>query len=208
MSDPIRYASIRDAIFEHDMFDAAGSGVLYTLEGIRQVEATWAFESTELAAELMRMTDDGLVVPTYGETWNATPAGRIAREARWQPRGLRHPTLTLQTAMPEDLVIALIATTTDGWDVLSNAGFVEAALGVYLFRLGDAVCDATVTTLISRGLVRRELPDGFGWQATLMLTADGRRLYAQRWCPGSVSNRRCRFSQPARPSTYHSKISA
>lgn len=187
------------------MFDAAGSGALYTLEGIRQVEATWAFESTELAAELMRMTDDGLVVPTYGETWNATPAGRIAREARWQPRGLRHPTLTLQTAMPEDLDSL---TTTDGWDVLSNAGFVEAALGVYLFRLGDAVCDATDTTLISRGLVRRELPDGFGWQATLMLTADGRRLYAQRWCPGSVSNRRCRFSQPARPSTYHSKISA
>lgn len=66
MTDPIRYASIRDAIFEHDMFDAAGSGALYTFEGIRQVNATWAFESTELAVELMRMTEDGLVVPSYG----------------------------------------------------------------------------------------------------------------------------------------------
>lgn len=38
------------------MFDAAGSGALYTPEGVRQVKTTRAFESAELAAELMRMS--------------------------------------------------------------------------------------------------------------------------------------------------------
>jgi len=183
MTRSTRDELIRDALFEHGLFDAEGYGVLCPLEMIREVEATWAFEPPELEAELARMVDDGLLDGTYGNTWSATMKGRIARESRWQERGKRHYALAEQSATPEDLVLALVASASNTNDVLTGNGFVEAALSVYLFRLADGRPDTAVNALLENGLIHRLYPDGMHWHTTLTLTADGRKLYAQELVP-------------------------
>ncbi|AJZ56241.1 hypothetical protein [Paraburkholderia fungorum] len=126
------------------------------------------------------MAAEELVARTYGETWSATPAGRRAREARWQERGRRHPALSAPAADLEDLALAVIASGGEEHDALAGRGLKESTLGVYLFRFGEARCASVVGTLILRELVRRAHQDMFDLVPTLILTADGRRHYAQQ----------------------------
>lgn len=179
MSDPLRDLAIRDAIFEHEMFAACDLNGLYALESVREVEATWPFRPAEIEAALAGMAAEELVARTYGETWSATPSGRLAREARWQERGRRHPVLSSPAADLEDLALAVIASGGEEQDALAGGGLKESTLGVYLFRFGEARCASVVGTLILRDLVRREHRDMFDLVPTLALTADGRRHYAQ-----------------------------
>ncbi|PRX26098.1 hypothetical protein B0G75_12055 [Paraburkholderia sp. BL18I3N2] len=171
------------------MFTAGNIGSGVVLEGIREVEATWPFEPAAVIAALLSLAADGFAQRREGfggdvqEYWESTRAGQIAREMRWQQRGRRHPALVSQTASAEDLIIAVIGSGGDERDPLASGGLVEAALGIYLFRLGETVCDATLGALIARGLVRRNDHDLLGWPFRLMLTADGRRQYAHDVIP-------------------------
>jgi hypothetical protein len=124
------------------------------------------------------MEADGLV-QRLGDHWDATRAGRIAREARWQQRSRRHPALSSRAAAPIDLALAVIASGGEQWDAMAGSGLADHALGVYLFNLGDATCDATLTTLITSGLVHSDQEQVFGWPVPRTLTANGRRHYAQ-----------------------------
>ena len=171
------------------MFDAENISSSYLLEGIRHVEATWAFTHTELTNELGRMEADGLLLRRSGfggdalEYWEATSSGKIKREMRWQERARRHPALSAQTASAEDLAIALIASGGDENELQIDTGLTAAALSVYLARLGETVCESTVNALLTQGLVRRADEDLLGWPFRLVLTADGRRKYAHDVVP-------------------------
>ncbi|MCG5078799.1 hypothetical protein [Paraburkholderia tagetis] len=189
MTAPTTNAEIRDAIFEHEMFSAGNINSGYLLEGIRHVEATWVFSPTELIDELHRMENEGLVLRRDGfggdirEYWESTRAGQIAREMRWQKCERRDPALSSQTSAAEDLIIAVIASGGSEYEALSGAGLMAEALGVYLSRWSETVCETTLNALIERGLVRRDDQDLVGWPFRLMLTADGRRRYAHDVVP-------------------------
>ncbi|MGB8417863.1 hypothetical protein [Paraburkholderia sp.] len=189
MTEPTVDTPIRDAIFEHEMFGAGNTNSGYLLEGIRHVEATWVFSPAELADELSCMAEEDLVLRRDGfggdirEYWEATRAGQTARELRWQQCKRRHPALVSRTAPVEDLVIAVIASGGDDCDTLASGALVAGALGIYLSRLGETVCSTTLDALVVRGLVRRDDEDLLGWPFRLMLTADGRRLYAHDVVP-------------------------
>ncbi|WP_157381908.1 hypothetical protein [Burkholderia ubonensis] len=184
MTEPKADATIRDAIFEHEMFNTMNINSSYVLESIRHVEATWTYSATDLAEELCRMEAEGLLLRKTGfggdahEYWEATHTGKIAREGRWQELGRRHPALSDRTASAEDLVIAVVASRGDEQDVPGSSGLDLAAVSVYLAHLGEPVCEATVNELIVRGLIRREDEDILNWPFRLTLTADGRRHYA------------------------------
>jgi hypothetical protein len=174
--------AIRDALFEHDMFDPAAGGASYGLDHIRNIEATWAFEASEITSALARMTPTEIVLTDNGY-WTATRAGLIAREARWHQLGRRHPALSSETFDLEDLALAIIASGGEDFDTFQSNGLAERALSVHLFRFGDAACEAAITALSSRGLVRR-IDDGIAsWPAKLILSADGRRRYAHKLVP-------------------------
>ncbi|MFM0363057.1 hypothetical protein [Paraburkholderia sediminicola] len=175
-------APIRDALYEHEIFEAGAGGGAYAMEGIRQVEATWSFEECDLETELVAMEVVGLV-QRLGPCWDATRAGRVAREARWQQRGLRHPALSSAASAPDDLALAVIASGGEQWDAMAGGGLPEQSLGIYLFRLGDAASTATLAILIARGLVYCDPQQVFGWPVPLTLTADGRRQYARDVVP-------------------------
>ncbi|MBP0590476.1 hypothetical protein J8I87_12260 [Paraburkholderia sp. LEh10] len=189
MTELSRSSDIRDAIFEHEMFDAGNIKSGYMLEAIRYVEATWAFAPADIAEELDQMETDRLVVrrPGFGgdirEYWEATKAGKIVREMRWQQQGKRHAALSAQMAPAEELVIALIASGGNQDDTEMTAGLDAEALSVYLAKLGEDVCKTTLDSLIARGLVRRDDEDIFGWPFRLVLTADGQRRYAHGVVP-------------------------
>ncbi|WP_211613899.1 hypothetical protein [Paraburkholderia haematera] len=97
MTESSATAEMSDSIFEHEMFDAGNIKSGYMLEAIRHIEATWAFSSSDIAEELHRMETECLVLRRsgfggdVGEYWEATLAGRVAREIRWQQRGMRTP---------------------------------------------------------------------------------------------------------------------
>jgi len=211
MTEPTVDTPIRDAIFEHEMFGAGNTNSGYLLEGIRHVEATWVFSPAELADELSCMAKEGLVLRRDGdirEYWEATRAGQIARELRWQQRKRRHPALASRTTPVEALVIAVIASGGDDCDTLASGGLVAGALGIYLSRLGETVCSTTLDALVVRGLVRRDDEDLLGWPFRLMLTADGRRLYAHDVVPPLGLQPPATTSRQSNPSGCRSTISA
>ncbi|MBB5412144.1 hypothetical protein HDG34_006115 [Paraburkholderia sp. HC6.4b] len=180
---------IRDAVFEHEVFNAGNINSWYALEAIRGVEATWTFSEPELGEELTRLEREGLVLRRSGfggdvrEYWGATHTGKIAREARWQERGRRHPTLSTQVASAEDLAIALIASGGEELDLPTGSGLTDTTLSIYLRHPNETASEAMVNELIAKGLVRREDEDLMNWPFRLTLTADGRRHYAREIVP-------------------------
>ncbi|MEM5344287.1 hypothetical protein [Paraburkholderia azotifigens] len=183
MIDSTADAAVRDALFEHKMFSAHAGGASYSLEHIRQLEGTWQYEAEAIRSALASMKADGLV-STGGSTWQATRAGLIAREMRWQQRGLRHPALLSGTTDCRDLMIALIASGGEEHEGgFAEQGLAQRALGVYLFGVGESECNALLDRLLADGVARR-IDHGIGnWPARLLLSADGRRLYAQAIVP-------------------------
>ncbi|WP_175892907.1 hypothetical protein [Burkholderia cepacia] len=178
MTDGTMAAVLRDALFEHEIFRAGGSGVAYAVDEIRRVPQTWAFDTTEVLSELGRMSEEGLVV-ALGHCWHAPIAGQIARERRWVELGRRHSSLSASDASLHDLVLAVIASGGEESDELSDDSLVKDALVVYLSRHGIEEIDRVVDSLIAMKLVNLDDNHEFGWLPALSLSADGARKYAQ-----------------------------
>ncbi|WMY10964.1 hypothetical protein [Paraburkholderia phenoliruptrix] len=180
---------LRDAIFEHEMFNAGNISSSFALAAIRYVEASWSFSTAELGEELSRMESEGLVLRTSGfggdirEYWGATQAGKIARELRWRERGRRHPAMSAEDASAEDRAIALIASGGEEFELPGGYGLTATALSVYLGHSDETALDALLSDLIVKELVRREDEDLMSWPFPLVLTADGRRYYALEVVP-------------------------
>lgn len=171
-----------DALYAHEMFYAHASGASYGLEHIRQLEETWQYEADQVRSALASLTDEGLITKEKA-FWRATRAGLTAREMRWQQRGMRHPSLTSGNVDLRDIVVALIASGGEEHEGFSVNGLAQPALSVYLFRTGEAGCDGLLEKLIADGVARRIDHGIAGWPARLILSADGRRLYAQEIVP-------------------------
>jgi hypothetical protein len=177
-------SSIRDAIFEHEMFrtEARVGGISYPLDHIRRVEATWSFAPPEVSTELEKMDAEQLVQGLEGGYWQATAKGLLQREQRWQQRGLRHPALIQQVASPADLVLALAGSAheeIEGWEPRT---FVQRTLFVYLWRLSEAAINETLVELIHAKFIRK-IDISFNREEELLLTADGQIRYATQIVP-------------------------
>ncbi|VWB83812.1 hypothetical protein [Burkholderia lata] len=177
MTDGTIAAVLRDALFEHELFRAGGSGVAYAVDEIRRVPKTWAFDRDEIISELGRMSEEGLVV-ALGHCWHAPIAGQIVRERRWVELGRRHSSLSASDASLHDLVLAVIASGGEESDELSSGALVKDALVVYLSRHGIKDIDRVVDDLIAMELVNPDNSHEFGWFPALSLSADGARRYA------------------------------
>lgn len=173
--------TIRDAIFEHEMFDPTSGGTVYPLDHLRRVEATWNFTEAEILAELQRMTQDGLLYDDGGY-WRASPEGQAQRERRWQEKSWRHSALVEQTADAKDLIIALVASSHEDVDYLERCAFHPDFLPVYLWKLAEDTIDEALRKLIDGNFVLRGDFFLIG-QPRLSLTANGRIEYAKRVVP-------------------------
>lgn len=173
--------TIRDAIFEHEMFEPSSGGSSYPLDHLRRVEATWSFTEVEILAELQKMSGDGLV---YGDSgyWRASLEGQAKREKRWQERSRRHPALVEQTADIKDLIVALVASSHEERDFFDNRAFYPDFLPVYLWKLDEDTIDEALHQLIDGKLVRRGDVYRIG-ETRLSLTVDGRIEYAKDVIP-------------------------
>lgn len=173
--------TIRDAIFEHEMFEPLSGGTGYALDHLRRVEATWNFTETEILAELQTMAQDGLIHDDSGY-WRASPEGRARRERRWQEKSRRHPALVEQTGDAKDLIVALVASSHANFDYFETRAFHPDFLPMYLWKLAEDTIDEALRQLIHGKLVISGDFYLIG-QQRLSLTADGRIEYVKRVVP-------------------------
>ncbi|SFK46009.1 hypothetical protein [Azotobacter beijerinckii] len=177
---------IRDSIFEHEMFESHKSGnSSFGLEHIRRVEATWAFDASQIVSMLKQMESEGLVAsPTTPDYWCATYKGLIERERRWQKRGFRHPSLDPGATDPRDVVIALLRSSGYELELGSNTlSLSEYQVGVYIWHLDKFALDTVIERLIDDGLIKRDRHIFNRDLIMVTLTADGLRYYAHTVVP-------------------------
>ena len=172
--------SLRDALYEHEMFEARTWNTAYAFDSMLALDAALAFAPQQLEAGLIALRDEGLAQrdgPADSGAWRATPGGLAARERRWQARGRRHPCLISGDADPADLIVALIAAGGSDLDVLAFDETTWRTLCVYLDCIDESRRTLARDDLIKQGLVGSE---EWGLQPeALRLTGSGRRHYLQ-----------------------------
>ncbi len=173
--------TIRDAIFEHEMFEPSSGETGYPLDHLRRVEATWNFTEAEILAELQKMAQDGVIHEDSGY-WRASPEGRAKRERRWQEKSRRHSALVEQTGDAKDLIVALVASSHEKVDYFETRAFHPDFLPLYLWRLAENTINEALRQLIDSKLVTSGDFYLIG-QQRLSLTADGRIEYVKRVVP-------------------------
>lgn len=171
---------LRDALFEHEMFEARTWNTEFPLDSMLSIDATLPFDPQQIEAGLIALLDEGLAQhdgPANGGAWRATPAGLATPERRWQARGRRHRSLSSGDADPADLVVALIAAGGNELDALAFDETTWRTLCVYLDGMDDARRTLARDNLIEQGLVR-SVEWGMELEG-LRLTGSGRRHYLQ-----------------------------
>ena len=170
--------TVRDAVFEHEMFELYHVNSGFTLDHLRRVEVTWNFAEDQILDELRQMTLDGLIHEDSGY-WSSTTEGKAQREKQWQAKGRRHPTLTQQTSDLSDLILALVASAYNDLEGGDGARLHPNALPMYLWRSSADAIDGVLRSLIERNLVRSAELFRIG-EPRLLLTADGQIEYSKR----------------------------
>lgn len=175
---------VREAIFEHEMFEVPARRTAYGTDSIRRNEATWEFASQEIVAELEEMKSEGLVKVSETNHWDATPKGLLEREQLWHRRGLRHPALLKQDTDLGDLILALIISAHNATDIEDHSTFLEDTLPIYLWKFQEQEISSALEQLVSDGYVRKvDYRFRHYLDENLYATTDGRIRYAQRIVP-------------------------
>lgn len=172
--------AIRDALFQHEIFGPKqGGNVRFGTDSFRSLEAAWDYELSEILSALDEMRTQGLVEFIEGR-YASTKAGRIARERRWQEKGLRHPSLTSSASAIKDVLVAL--TMSGGYKKegqYKNSLNVET-LEIFLPDANPIDVENAVLELIEEGIIRRGRHIISDDITIMVLSPEGVRHYAHR----------------------------
>jgi hypothetical protein len=174
--------SVRDAIFEHEIFWPSGFGLVAHAPDFRRTESAWNFRQAEIDAVLDEMRCEGLVANSMGAGWAASLEGQVARERRWQVLGRRHPALNDPSSAVEDLVLALVKSGGAQSESDARLHLPDHELDIYLAHVALPEREAAIEFLVDRDLLTRDfdlrdlLLDG----TPLRTTPDGDRHYAHQ----------------------------
>jgi hypothetical protein len=172
--------AIQDALFAHEIFNSRQRGtVRFGTDSFRNLEAAWAYELKALLTALDGMRTQGLVEFIEGR-YVSTTAGRVARERRWQEKGLRHPSLTSSSADIKDVLVAL--TKSGGYESEGQHrdSLNVEELEVFLPDANPSDVEQAIQALISEDIIRRGRHIISDDIIMIALSPEGVRHYAHR----------------------------
>lgn len=176
--------TLRDAIFEHEMFESYSEGnASFGISHVMMVEATWAYSREQLLQAFEKMIDEGLVQLRGAGSWFATETGLVEREKAFRRKGKRHPSLSFEATDLKDKILALVRSAGRELEQSSAPRLSERRLNVFLYDVPADLREAAIMALRKEGLLARGPDFMDSNQVMLGLTVEGIRYYAQQVAP-------------------------